>query len=102
MDRRPFVTARTAAIASTATSVSARREETVVRSEDGRDRGLYNKAVAIETSYTRLRANLAAVLGDVALLPASELAGLMETAHLLRSPNNARRLLTALRRAEAR
>jgi antitoxin YefM len=37
---------------------------------------------------------------DVALMPASELAGLIETAHLLRSPRNARRLLTALRRAE--
>jgi antitoxin YefM len=38
---------------------------------------------------------------DVALIPASELAGLMETAHLLRSPGNARRLTTALRRAKA-
>jgi antitoxin YefM len=36
---------------------------------------------------------------DVALIPASELAGLMETAHLLRSPKNAQRLLTSLRRA---
>lgn len=35
----------------------------------------------------------------VAMIPADELAGLMETAHLLRSPKNARRLLTALRRA---
>ncbi len=64
----------------------------------------------METSYTSLRANLASVLdrviedqevvivrrkgsGDVALVPADELAGLMETAHLLRSPRNARRLL---------
>lgn len=38
---------------------------------------------------------------DVALVPAAELAGLMETAHLLRSPRNARRLLAALRRAQA-
>jgi antitoxin YefM len=38
----------------------------------------------------------------VALVPAGELAGLMETAHLLRSPRNARRLLTALHRAERR
>ena len=70
-----------------------------------------------ETTYTRLRGNLAAVLQqvidqqdtvivrrrgsrDVALIPASELAGLMETAHLLRSPRNARRLMTALRRAK--
>lgn len=36
------------------------------------------------------------------MVPADELAGLMETAHLLRSPKNARRLLTALRRAKAR
>jgi antitoxin YefM len=70
-----------------------------------------------ETSYTALRENLASVLDqvvdrqetvivrrkgsrDVALIPASELAGLVETAQLLRSPKNARRLLTALRRAE--
>jgi antitoxin YefM len=33
------------------------------------------------------------------MIPADELAGLLETAHLLRSPRNARRLLTALRRA---
>lgn len=70
-----------------------------------------------ETSYTSLRENLSSVLDrvvddqevvivrrkgdrDVALIPASELAGLMETAHLLRSPRNAKRLLTALRRTE--
>jgi antitoxin YefM len=73
--------------------------------------------MAIETTYTSLRANLASVLDevvndqetvivrrrgarDVALIPAAELAGLIETAHLLRSPRNARRLLAALRRAE--
>ena len=72
-----------------------------------------------ETTYTSLRQNLASVLDqvvdqqetvivrrrgarDVALLPATELAGLMETAHLLRSPRNARRLQSALRRAEQR
>ena len=33
---------------------------------------------------------------DVVLLPASELSSLQETAHLLRSPKNAQRLLTAL------
>jgi antitoxin YefM len=38
----------------------------------------------------------------VAMVPADELAGLIETAHLLRSPKNARRLLTALRRAVER
>jgi antitoxin YefM len=75
--------------------------------------------VAVETTYTRLREQLASVLNqvvedqevvivrrrgskDVALVPASELAGLIETAHLLRSPRNARRLLTALRRAKSR
>ena len=36
---------------------------------------------------------------DVALLPADELSSLIETAHLLRSPANARRLLGALKRA---
>jgi antitoxin YefM len=71
----------------------------------------------IETSYTSLRANLSKVLDrivddqeavivrrkasrDVSLMPAAELAGLLETAHLFRSPANARRLLAALRRAE--
>ncbi len=70
-----------------------------------------------ETTYTSLRENLASILDqvadqqetvivrrrggaqDVALVPARELAGLMETAHLLRSPANARRLLAALNRA---
>lgn len=37
---------------------------------------------------------------DVALLPAAELRSLMETAHLLRSPRNVQRLLTALTRAQ--
>jgi len=36
---------------------------------------------------------------DVAIIPASELQSLEETAHLLRSPANARRLLAALHRA---
>ena len=75
--------------------------------------------MAVETTYTNLRQRLASVLKqvandcevviirrrdakDVALVPAEELAGLMETAHLLRSPQNARRLLAALRRAEGR
>jgi antitoxin YefM len=39
---------------------------------------------------------------DVALIPAGELASLMETAHLLRSPANSKRLLTALQRTERR
>ncbi len=70
----------------------------------------------VETTYTSLRERLASVLEqvandrevvivrrrgakDVALVPAEELSGLMETAHLLRSPRNAQRLLVALRRA---
>ncbi|MBM3762603.1 MAG: type II toxin-antitoxin system prevent-host-death family antitoxin [Acidobacteria bacterium] len=71
-----------------------------------------------ETTYTARSENLASVLDevvdqqetvivrrkgsrDVALIPASELAGLLETAHLLRSPQNAKRLLSALRRSRA-
>ena len=80
---------------------------------------LYNRVMAIETTYTHLRDNLATVLDqvvedqevvivrrrgapDVALIPAEELAGLIETTHLLRSPANAKRLLSALRRAQRR
>ena len=37
---------------------------------------------------------------SVVLVPASEWQGLLETAHLLRSPANARRLLGALNRLE--
>ena len=72
-----------------------------------------------ETTYTNLRQSLASVLDrvandrevvivrrrgekTVAMVPADELMGLMETAHLLRSPRNAQRLLTALRRAVGR
>lgn len=72
-----------------------------------------------ETTYTNLRQSLASVLDrvandrevvivrrrgekTVAMIPADELVGLMETAHLLRSPKNAQRLLTALRRAVGR
>jgi antitoxin YefM len=36
---------------------------------------------------------------DLAILPADELASIQETAHLLRSPKNAQRLLEALVRA---
>lgn len=71
----------------------------------------------IDITYTSLRENLASVLDrviqdqdvaivrrrgspDVAMISAAELAGLDETAHLLRSPKNAKRLLKALRRAE--
>lgn len=39
---------------------------------------------------------------DVALIAADELESILETAHLLRSPKNAERLLAALRRAQER
>lgn len=74
--------------------------------------------MAIETTYTHARANLKSLLDevaenreqviihrrggdDVALIAADELRGLLETAHLLRSPKNAQRLLQALRRAQS-
>lgn len=67
-------------------------------------------------SYTEARANLASLWDrvladreavvirrrgkeDVALLPVAELESLQATAHLLRSPRNAQRLLQALARA---
>lgn len=70
----------------------------------------------VQTTYTEARAHLAQYLKaaastrepiiirrrgaeDVALIAASELEGLLETAHLLRSPHNAERLLAALARA---
>jgi len=69
------------------------------------------------TTYTKARAALAALCDqvaatrepviirrrsaeDVALVSAAELESLMETAHLLRSPKNANRLLAALARAQ--
>lgn len=71
-----------------------------------------------ETTYSYVRANLAKVWDevedsreeiilrrrgheDLALLPAHELRSLQETAHLLRSPRNAARLLTALARSRS-
>ena len=71
----------------------------------------------IHTTYSNARNNLASLLEqvtdeqeivvinrrgheDVALVSASELASLLETAHLLRSPKNAQRLLKALHRAQ--
>lgn len=70
------------------------------------------------TTYTQARANLAKLLDnvtenreiviirrrgceDVAVVAADELSSLTETAHLLRSPQNARRLLQALGRAQS-
>ena len=75
--------------------------------------------MAIETTYTHARDNLATLCDeagenrevviirrrnaeDVALIAASELSSIMETAHLMRSPKNAQRLLTAIQRAHAR
>jgi len=75
--------------------------------------------MAVKTTYTQARANLARLCDevvqnretviirrraaeDVALIAADELASLLETAHLLRSPKNAERLLTALARARSR
>ena len=72
--------------------------------------------MAKSISYTQVRERLASVLDevaseqeevvitrrgheDIALVPAAELAGLRETAHLLRSPKNALRLLIALDRS---
>jgi antitoxin YefM len=72
-----------------------------------------------DITYTHARANLKALLdeavesrepviihrregGDVALIAVAELRGLIETAHLLRSPKNAERLLRALARAQGR
>ena len=70
------------------------------------------------TSYSNARATLAALCDevastrepviirrrnaeDVALVSADELSSLLETAHLLRSPKNAERLLRAIARAKA-
>ena len=72
--------------------------------------------MSTETTYTHARANLAELCdkvgisrepiiihrrgaNDVALVDAAELRSLTETAHLLRSPKNAQRLITALVRA---
>ena len=73
----------------------------------------------IQTTYSNARANLASLLDqvsdnreivvikrrgseDVALVAVSELSILLETAHLLRSPKNAQRLLAALERATSK
>ena len=75
--------------------------------------------MATKTSYSHARQNLAklwdqvedsreaAVIQrrgheDMALLPADELSSLRETAYLLRSPENAARLLAALARGRRR
>ena len=72
--------------------------------------------MTIHTTYTQARSGLAKLLDrvtrerevvviqrrgqeDVAVISADELAGLVETAYLLRSTQNAKRLLSALARA---
>lgn len=72
--------------------------------------------MSIEITYSEARNNLASLLDrvtddrevavirrrgheDVALISASELSSLLETAYLLRSPANAERLVKALKRA---
>jgi antitoxin YefM len=74
-------------------------------------------AMPIQTTYTQARTNLALLWDEVtlnrevviikrrgsesvALISVDELAGLLETAHLLKSPKNAERLLRALARAQ--
>jgi len=74
--------------------------------------------VAIETTYTAARDQLKTLMdkvvddrevvlvrrrqgGDVAMVAAEELEGLLETAHLLRSPRNTARLLKALERSQS-
>jgi antitoxin YefM len=73
--------------------------------------------MATRATYSRARANFAKIWNEVessrepailerrghesmALLPADELSSLQETAHLLRSPKNAVRLLAALARSK--
>ncbi|MBM3296870.1 MAG: prevent-host-death protein [Candidatus Aminicenantes bacterium] len=72
--------------------------------------------MATRTTYSHARANLASLLdrvcrdretviierrkgGRVAMIAEDELASILETAHLLRSPRNAQRLLSALHEA---
>ncbi|TWI74105.1 antitoxin YefM [Desulfobotulus alkaliphilus] len=71
--------------------------------------------MTIQTTYTQARAGLASLLDtvtdnreiviiqrrgreDVAMISADELSGVLETAHLLRSPKNAARLIKSLER----
>ena len=75
--------------------------------------------MTIETTYSQAREQLKSLMdravddrevilvrrrsgGDVAMIAADELMGLVETAHLLRSEKNAQRLLAALSRARSR
>ncbi len=75
--------------------------------------------MAIQTTYTNARARFASLIDevvknreiifirrrgreDVAMIAADELASILETAHLLRSPANAERLRSALERVKKR
>lgn len=95
---------------------------------DGERQNMYSRSVHVGlgafemptvTTYTQARATLATLCDevsatrepiiirrrnadDVAIVSADELESLMETAHLLRSPKNAERLLSALSRAQNR
>ena len=72
--------------------------------------------IMLKTTYTKARANFAGLCDEVtnnreiviigrrsgdnvAMIAADELESLMETAHLMRSPKNAQRLLASLERA---
>ena len=75
--------------------------------------------MTIQATYSNARANFAKLLNtvsddhevvvidrrgkeSVAMISLSELDGLSETAHLLRSPKNARRLMSAIKRSKMR
>ena len=75
--------------------------------------------MTIQATYSNARANFAKLLNtvsddhevvvidrrgkeSVAMISLSELDGLSETAHLLRSPQNARRLMSAIKRSKMR
>jgi antitoxin YefM len=75
--------------------------------------------MTIQATYSNARANFAKLLNTVsddhevvvidrrgkepvAMISLSELDGLSETAHLLRSPKNARRLMSAIKRSKMR
>jgi len=107
---------------------SGERRDLVVFLDEARD--LYSEPVqddylkkegfvmTVQTTYSNARANFASLLDrvtanreiviinrrgseDVALVAASELSSLLETAHLLRSPKNARRLFESIAELQA-
>jgi len=74
--------------------------------------------MAIHSTYSKVRANLAELLdrieagretvvinrrghSDAVIISADELSSILETLHLLRSPKNANRLLTAIERVQS-